>query len=262
MVSERNRKLKAFLENLGITVNIGTTRARGNKGFFKSNGKDLYRIDVAGNLTPEATSSVLVHEFAHFLHYQYDKSLKNLDFIFSNYQEDILDELVNITVNEIPKDFAASLFNKKEELTRQIKQLSLLIKETYPQFKLSTPFKPIERTVKMPVKFLLKYDKVSFFNRVYSVDTLEADFNYLSQVQIAYIVLKSKQRAQARINSKISRLNRYYNKPTELFARFMELYILDNHKALELAPQASALFSKAVSDRKLPLMTEFLKIFK
>ena len=37
MVSERNRiiRLKEYFESLGIEVNIGKNKARGNKGFFR-----------------------------------------------------------------------------------------------------------------------------------------------------------------------------------------------------------------------------------
>ena len=43
---------------------------------------------------------------------------------------------------------------------------------------------------------------------------------------IYYIKMKSLQRKQARINTKIRKLNNYYNQPSELWARFFELFFM------------------------------------
>ncbi len=262
MVSERNRKLRNYLESLGITVNIGKTKARGNKGFFRGNSTGNFRIDIAANLTEEDITSVLTHEFAHYLHYTYDNTLKNLDFIFGKVDNSVREELIKVTVNEIPKDFATELIKQKEELSAQIKFCTKIIKSHYPNFLISTPFKTIERSIKWPAKYLLKYDRIRFFNRTYSVKTIENDFGYLSQVQSTYIILKSKQRAIKRINAKISRLNKYYNCEAELFARFISLYFLKPHSALNLAPLTSKLLSNIIEKGDFPELTEFSKLFK
>ena len=47
-----------------------------------------------------------------------------------------------------------------------------------------------------------------------------------------------------RINSRIAKLNRYYNSPTELFARFVELFFTDYTKANKLAPNSVAKFEQ------------------
>ena len=60
--------------------------------------------------------------------------------------------------------------------------------------------------------------------------------------------LKSKQRKRARITSRISKLNKYYSKPTELFARFIEGLYLDTNVVKELAPQSYARFVKLYSN--------------
>ena len=80
--------------------------------------------------------------------------------------------------------------------------------------------------------------------------------------QCAYITLKSKKRMLGRINSRISKLNRYYNAPTELFARFVELYFLLPLKTKEIAPNAYFLFELALKDNKLPELAELSKILE
>jgi transposase len=74
-----------------------------------------------------------------------------------------------------------------------------------------------------------------------------------------YLKLKSKQRALKRVNSKISRLNKYYNSPTELFARSFELYIADSNKLLRIAPNVHKEFEKTLKENKIKLLTGFVK---
>lgn len=250
MAGSRNRKLKYCLESLGITVNIGKNKARGNKGFFKYNTNG-FRVDISENLTQDEISRVLVHEFAHYIHYKYDKSLKSLNFIFGEINEQLKEELINVTVNAVPKDFAQSIFNEKEKIRLCIKTLSSSIKSACPGFKLSEKCSVIEKTLKPPLRYLLKYDRIKAANKIYSIDDIEANSD-LSKLQTDYIILKSKQRAAARINSKISRLNGYYNNPSELFARFAELYFLEKEKALKLAPHAVNKTDEAVAAGKIP----------
>ena len=77
MACERNRivELIDYLSSLGIDVNIAKNKARGNKGFFRVK-EEKFRIDIAKGLSDDAVLSVLIHESAHFIHYQYDKKLK------------------------------------------------------------------------------------------------------------------------------------------------------------------------------------------
>ena len=262
MVSQRNRitEIETYLKQLGITVNIGKTKARGNRGFFQGNRKKQFRIDVAKDLSEDSVFSVLTHEFAHYIHYCHDSRLESLEFILGPLNEEIYEELLSVTVDNIPKAAASSLYEQKDKLAKEIKALSKLIKTSYPDFKLSTPYKKLEKSLKYPVKYLLKYDKISFFNRIYSIEHIENDFSYLTPTQIAYIMLKSKQRKIGRINSRISKLNKYYNRPSELFARFMELYILDHNKALKLAPSTSTLVQKTIRENKIPELTQYIKI--
>jgi hypothetical protein len=52
----------------------------------------------------------------------------------------------------------------------------------------------------------------------------------------AYIRLKSAQKKQSRISAKINKMNKYYAKPTELFARFVECLYLNENQACSIAP--------------------------
>jgi hypothetical protein len=79
----RTKELINFIESCGILVNCAKNNARGHRGFFRTDGKQ-FRIDLSKKLDDELILKTLAHEFAHYIHYKYDKSLKNLDFIFSN----------------------------------------------------------------------------------------------------------------------------------------------------------------------------------
>ena len=110
MVSEGNRiiELVKYLSTLGISVNIGKNRARGHKGIFMHCSTD-YRIDISKDISQEEILSTLLHEFAHFVHYRYDKGLKSLAFVFDVFSDDLREELIKITVLDISKDFASKL---------------------------------------------------------------------------------------------------------------------------------------------------------
>lgn len=245
MVSERNRilRLKEYFESLGIEVNIGKNKARGNKGFFRGTNNGAYRIDISKNISEEETLSVLLHEFAHFVHFKHDKTLSSLDFVFDNLTDTMNEELVNVTVKKIPKNEAKALFDKKDKLASEIKDMAKQIKQTYPDFKLSAPYKKFERHFSLPLRYLLKYDRINFNNTIYSVENLGKDFYELSEEEILYVKIKSKQRMIGRINGRISKLNRYYNSPTELFARFIELFYSDKNCAVQIAPNVCKSFN-------------------
>ena len=88
--------------------------------------------------------------------------------------------------------------------------------------------------------------------KIYSVESLSEDCDIN-----LYLKLKSKQRAWRRINSKISKINRYYNSKTELFARFFEYYITDYSVLERKAPNALKRFEKVVGLKQIPLINEF-----
>lgn len=251
MVSERNRilDLVQYLESLGIEVNIGKNKARGNKGFFKFDGSK-YRIDIAKGQNEDVILKTLAHEFAHFVHYQYDKTLKSLDFIFDD-SEYITKELLDITVEMIPKVSVEPLFTKKENLKTEISDLEKELDNLNLEI--------LENKIKFsPLKYLLKYDRVKVFEgfsfKMYKVEDLKPD-NDIEK----YIILRSKQRHLKRINSKIARLNKYFNSPSELFARAFEMYIANKNQLKELAPRTFAIFEENYKKPKILELSTFLK---
>ena len=256
MVSERNRviELKEYLSSLGICVNIGKTKARGNNGVFMHRF-DNFRIDVSGKVKQEEILSVILHEFAHYIHYSYDKTLNSLDFIFSNYDDELKEELIKITVNEIPKDFAVALYSEKDKLKSEIKELSAKIKIFHPDFKLAQTSSCLDKLINYPLKYLLKYDRVKYLGKLYSVHELD-DYKISEDAKL-YLLIKSKQRAVNRINSKISKLNRYYNSPSELFARFLESYYTKSVYTKSVAPTAYSYINKSEN----PYIKKLNKIF-
>ena len=239
MACERNRILilKEYLSSLGISLNIGKNKARGHKGIFMRSFNN-YRIDISDNVPEGNVISVVLHEFAHYIHYSGDKTLKTLDFFFDDFNDDIKEELIKITVNEVPKDFASALYSQKNGLSDEIKTLAKEIKLYESDFKLSEKYKKYEKRISYPYRYLLKYDRVKFGGKFYSVEKLK-DYP-LSEDEILYLLIKSKQRAISRINSKISRLNKYYNSPSELFARFIASYYTNPEYTLVTAPLSSS----------------------
>ena len=61
------KNLVDFLKSLDIEVKTNT-KARGNNGLYQRN-----RIDVSRGLDEQKSIEVLIHEFAHHIHYQIDK---------------------------------------------------------------------------------------------------------------------------------------------------------------------------------------------
>lgn len=195
MASERNRILNLinYLESLDIKTNWGKNKAQGNKGFFRVKSNQ-YRIDISKNLSDSEALRVLVHEFAHYIHFKNDKTLKTLDFLNIKINDDITEELISITVDSIPKETIEPLFKLKNELKNSIKEI--------------------------------QSNKSNF---------------------ITNIELNSKQKILNRINAKISRINRYYNSPTELFARSMEKFILEPEDFKKSAPLLHKIYSDYIN---------------
>lgn len=191
-------KIVEYLESLGIIVNLGKNKARGNKGFFKVKGSQ-YRIDIANNVDEEDVLPLLVHEFAHYLHYSYDRSLKSLGFIFDNNEDDLQEEMIALTVQRISKKSIEPLFKAKSELEQEI-------------------------------------------------------------LNTSGVALELRKHALRRINSKISRLNRYYNQPTELFARAMEMYFTSNSSCRKFAPHFSQIIDKRLTEKNLPVLSGFASV--
>lgn len=263
MDSTRNeiKQLIKYIRNLGIEVNLNT-KARGHQGFFLKN-----RIDISKNTPLEKIVQVLLHEFAHYIHYgiepDVNKTKGNLSVIFDT-NEDIFDELIEVT-NFVDENSRFIMLKKHKELVKkQILEQEKIIKNEYPKFQRSKKFKEFDRFIRFSkAKYLLKYDKFRYItpflrkSEYYSISSMENDFKMPSSFY-AYIRLKAYQRKQARISSKINRLKKYYSLPTELFARFVEGYYLDKDYLQEVAPKSLKAFELAMEKGYYSNLSEIL----
>lgn len=256
-----------FVRSLGLSVNT-KTKARGHQGFFLQN-----RIDISAALPVKRKIEVLIHEFTHYIHSRIDSTvLKNhgtLDSLFPNADiETIEKELIKVTRFIDSNKSYKLLSSKRVDILSDIKQISNKIKEVYPDFKRSYPYQRFERTIKKTdAKYLLKYDlvqvKVMFLTKpkIYSVKTVDADFPEIEEQARNYIKLKSKQRTLRKISSRLNRLDKYYNRPTELFARFVEALFVDTNAVSELAPYTYLVFCKELTDNKYLELADFINNF-
>lgn len=263
------RNVIDFLRALNIEVKTNT-KARGNNGLYQKN-----RIDVARGLTEEQAIDVLVHEFAHHIHYKIDKDfLKNggsLENIFntSNIVE-IKEELINVT-NLIDKNSRLNIFLKaKEEASNQIKGMQSAIRRDYPNFLRSKKFPEFEKYIKgSEAKYLVKYDAIrimqGFFfkkERILTVKNIETDFPDMPKAFQLYIRLCSMQRKQAKITRRIGKLNKYYEKPTELFARYVQGYFSTPETISTVAPNTTRRFNELLSSGYYKELKDLFDIFQ
>ena len=99
---------------------------------------------------------------------------------------------------------------------------------------------------KSKARYLLRFDRVKFVSpsflglmkkfEIFSIENLEQDFPEMPPAFCAYIRLKSAQKKQKRMSARINKLNKYYSKPTELFARFVEKKKKDEARTRACAP--------------------------
>lgn len=256
-----------FVRNLGVKVNTNT-KARGHQGFFL---KD--RIDICKDITLERKIEVLIHEFTHYIHAKIDsniaKSGGDLEKLFPKSDvKRLSDELFAVTMYFDKNKGYKLLKAKRAGILGEIKAISTTIKNTYPEFKRSEPFKKIEKIIKKTdAKYLLKYDKVkiktAFIGKLkyYSIDTLDSDFPQFDSNTKNYLLLKSKQRTLRRISSRITRITNYYKRPTELFARFVEALFIDTNKVSEIAPYTYLVFCKELSENRFLELADFINKF-
>ena len=263
------RNVIDFMRALNIEVKTNT-KARGNNGLYQKN-----RIDVARGLTEEQAIDVLVHEFAHHIHYKIDKDfLKNggsLESIFntSNIVK-IKEELKNVT-NLIDKNSRLNIFLKaKEEASNQIKGMQSAIRRDYPNFLRSKKFPEFEKYIKgSDAKYLVKYDAIrlmqGFFfkkERILTVKNIETDFPDMPKAFQLYIRLCSMQRKQAKITRRIGKLNKYYEKPTELFARYVQGYFSTPETISTVAPTTTKRFNELLSSGYYKELKDLFDIFQ
>ena len=256
-----------FLSGLGISVKTNTL-ARGHQGFFM-NG----RIDISSVLDLERKKQVLVHEFAHFVHTLVEPGVMRthgtLQRLFKTENTGVIEqELFDITYSTGKIPALEKISALKKTVSSNIKGLDLKIKEKYPDFKRSAAFSPIEKLIKKTdAKYLLKYDRVRIKKlpgipeKLYSVHDIERNFPSFDSSTVNYIKLKSQQRYLRRLSARAAKLNRYFRRPSELFARFIEsLYSNPAYTKLN-APCAYARYMELLNERHYPYLKEFSELF-
>jgi hypothetical protein len=246
------KQLIKYFKTLGIQV-YTNTKARGHQGFYVKN-----RIDISKNTKEERIIPTLLHEFAHFIHEKLEKGMAKtggtLEVLFCATHIALIEkELMAVTNFVDENSLCKRLTQHKQQLKDKIKKQESIIKLYYPKFMRSKKFKEFDKFIrKSKAKHLLSYDRVKFVSRflrhieILSIDNLEIDFPEMPTAYCAYIRLKSLQRKQARNSRRINHLNKYYSKPTELFARLVEGLYLDNEKTQQLAPLACERFSELI----------------
>jgi hypothetical protein len=245
---DNKKELIKYIRSLGLQVNTGT-KARGHQGFFIRN-----RIDVSKNIPENRIIPTLLHEFAHYIHSKIEPDMNrtggNLDILFGVKEDEILEELIKVTNFVDKNSLCLKLYEHKDRIKNKIKEYERVIKSEYPDFMRSKPFKKFDKYIKhSEARYLLKYDRVRIITgfwrkkqRLLSVTSIEEDFPDMPKSFAAYIRLKSAQKKQSRVTTRISKLHKYYSKPNELFARFVEGLYLDKAWVCALAPKASKLF--------------------
>lgn len=238
-------KLVDYIKGFGLEVNLNT-RARGHQGFFLKN-----RIDISKKTPQDKIIQTLLHEFAHYINQKIEPNVKNttISSVFKT-DENLLDELISVT-HFVDENSKLKLLNThKTEVKKKILEFDNIIKEYYPNFQRSKKFREFNTYIRFSkAKYLLKYDRVKYVSpflrkvEYFSIDTLDKDFD-IPKPFSSYIKLRSYQRKQSRISSKINKLKKYYYSPSELFARFVEGIYVDKAKIKQIAPKTYDIFEK------------------
>lgn len=248
------KELVKYFRSLGIEVHT-STKARGHQGFYIKN-----RIDISKNIPDYRKAPTLIHEFAHYIHAQIEPNMEKtggtLQAILGIDTPKIREELLNVTHFVDKNSLCKKLEYHKTLIKEKIKQYENIIKEDYPNFQRSKQFKEFEKYIKKSdAKYLLKYDRVKLIRgfwlpkaKIYSIDTIERDFTDMPKAFVAYIRLKSYQKKQSRVSARINKSKKYYSKPTELFARFVEGVYLDKEYIQSIAPVTYEQFKKLLDD--------------
>ncbi len=261
------KELIKYFRSLGIEVHT-TTKARGNLGFFLKN-----RIDISKNIPQHRLVPTLIHEFAHYIHYQIEPDMNKTGGSFvSLFGEDnplFEDELFKVTNFVDENSLCVKLYEHKDRIKSIIKNYEAEIKNVYPKFQRSKKFKEFEKYIKKSkARYLLKYDRVKlltggFFRKkeeVFSVANVENDFPDMPKAFAFYLKLRSAQKKQARISARINKLKKYYKKPCELFARFAEGIYLDKEWVCALAPYTAEKFFSLLENGYYGELAEVFKL--
>lgn len=261
------KELIKYFKTLGVDVHT-STKARGHQGFYLKN-----RIDISKNLPEYRIIPTLLHEFTHYIHSQLEPFMERtggtLEIIFKDNDTLIYENELWLVTNFVDKNSKFEKLNKnKLSLKNKISDYEKIIKERYPKFQRSKKFKEFDKYIKKSnARYLLKYDRVKlitgiFFKKceMYSIDNIEKDFADMPVEFAAYIRLKSCQKRQSRVSARMNKLKKYYSKPTELFARFIEGLYLDPQTVRDLAPHTYNRFFELLNSgyyRELKQVIEF-----
>ena len=262
------RNVINFLRDLNIEVKT-STKARGNNGVYLHN-----RIDIARGLSEEKALEVLVHEFAHYIHSKTDKDFNknggSIETLFNTSDvKEIKSELITVT-NITDKNNKIETFLKaKEETSDLIKRMQKAIQRDYPDFQRSKKFSEFEKYVKhSDAKYLVKYDAIRLIKgwpikreKIISVKNLEIDFPNMPKSFQTYIKLCSLKRKQSKISRRINKMNKYFSKPTELFARFVQSYFFNPKEINEIAPVTAKRFNSLLEQGYYGKLKDFFEIF-
>ncbi|MBQ2644834.1 hypothetical protein IJG14_04590 [bacterium] len=252
-----------FLKSLGIEVHFNT-KARGYSGFCTSK-----RIDISKELPENKVIDVLLHEFAHFVHYNLEPELfktnGSLNKLFhTDKVKEIEKELYQITQIVFDSIQLRKIERLRDSVNIKIKAEREKIKKYYPDFQSSKKFKDFEKYIKHSnARYLLKYDcviiKGGWFshNITISVKSIEDDFPSMPEAFSAYIKMKSLERKRNRLNAKSSKFIKYLKQPTELFARFFQFYCSDKESTKHLAPEAYSRFVELKEQNYYPFLNDF-----
>ena len=135
-----------YLKNLGIEVHT-TTKARGHLGFCLKN-----RIDISKNISPERFVPTLLHEFAHYVHYEIEPAINRtggtFEVLFGSDDPIISDELFKVTNFVDENSLCVKLYEHKDRIKGQIKDYEKIIKKDYPKFLRSKKFKEFDKFIK------------------------------------------------------------------------------------------------------------------
>lgn len=259
-------ELVNYFKSLGLEVHTGT-KARGHQGFFIKN-----RIDVSKNVPENRVVPTLLHEFAHYIHSKIEPDMNktggSLKVLFQSENPVYREELIKVTNFVDENSLCVRLYEHKDRIKLKIKEQEKIVKLYYPNFMRSKKFKEFDKYIKKSqAKYLLRYDRVKvveggFFRKtvkMYSIDNIEADFPNMPKAFAACLRLKSLQRKQSRISARINRYKKYYEKPTELFARLVEGLYIDREWVEAIAPNVTRQFFDLLNDGYYGKLKEVIK---
>lgn len=260
-------QLIEYLKNLGLDIHT-STKARGHQGFYMRK-----RIDISRNIPQDRVIPTLLHEFAHYVHSEIEPFIEknggSLNIIFKT--QDAIEferELLAVTNFVDSRSKCETLEAHKKVIKNRILGYEQIIKNKYPKFMRSKNFKEFDAYIKKSkARFLLKYDKVRLVSgflfkkiEILSVDNIEKIFCDMPPEYAAYIRLHSCQKRQARVSAKINKLKKYYSRPTELFARFVEGLYIDKDYVKRLAPKTYKRFCELLIEGYYPNLSGVLEL--